>query len=157
MRVGSMEQQLRLLGRRASCSLPSRSHPRPPLPAGCRPAGAASAPRKRSSPPHAGTPLFALDIHPSGGKLATCGSDQTVKVWSTAPILHERQELDERTPKLLATLSDHCGAVNTVQFSRSGKYIASGSGGSRRPPASGGVPGCAGRQHLCCCRECQAG
>jgi hypothetical protein len=92
----------------------------------------------------AGTPLFALDIHPSGGKLATCGSDQTVKIWNTAAILHERLELDQRTPKLLATLSDHCGAVNTVQFSRSGKYIASGSGGpageGRGPPAAGSPP-----------------
>lgn len=68
-----------------------------------------------------------MHIHPTGGKLVTCGSDNKVKVWNTEAILHEDKEKDPNTHKLLSTLSDHCGAVMAAQFSHDGKYLASGS------------------------------
>jgi len=50
-----------------------------------------------------------------------------VKIWSLDPVLSEADEGDASKPKLLATLSDHYGAVNTVRFSGDGRFLASGS------------------------------
>eukprot|EP00850_Spirogloea_muscicola_P015169 SM000114S24132 [mRNA] locus=s114:115169:120348:- [translate_table: standard] len=44
-----------------------------------------------------------------------------------APLLDEAAELDAGVPKKLATLSEHFGPVNCVRWSRSGRYLASGS------------------------------
>jgi protein HIRA/HIR1 len=59
--------------------------------------------------------------------MATAGSDNRVRIWAMGPIMHEAQELDASKPRLLATLAEHIGAVNVARFSKSGKYIASGS------------------------------
>lgn len=43
------------------------------------------------------------------------------------PILDAAKELDpDNNPRLLATLTEHCGAVNVARFSKSGKFLASG-------------------------------
>ena len=73
------------------------------------------------------TPIYGLDIHPDGSRLATAGGDRKVKVWNMAPVRDAAMEADESVPKLLATLVIHVGAVNCVRFNRSGRFIASGS------------------------------
>lgn len=75
----------------------------------------------------AASPIFSLDVDASGHRLATAGADNRVRIWAIGPILSEALELDGKSPKLLATLSEHCGAVNVARFSKSGKMIASGS------------------------------
>lgn len=72
-------------------------------------------------------PIYAVDVHPKGGKLATAGGDNVLHVWNMVPILDETQELKSEVPKLLATLTEHSGPVNAVRFSNNGKYMASGS------------------------------
>lgn len=74
----------------------------------------------------AGTPLYSLDIHPNGSRLATSGSDHKVKIWSLAAALNVRTEAS-KSSKLLATLADHGGPVNVIRFSNSGQYLATGS------------------------------
>ena len=72
------------------------------------------------------TPLYSLDIHPNGSRLATSGSDHKVKIWSLAAALNVRTEAN-KSSKLLATLADHSGPVNVIRFSNSGKFLATGS------------------------------
>lgn len=79
-----------------------------------------------STPAGAGTPLYSLDIHPNGSRLATSGSDHKVKIWSLAAALNVRTEAN-KSSKLLATLADHGGPVNVIRFSHSGQYLATGS------------------------------
>ena len=74
----------------------------------------------------AGTPLYSLDIHPSGSRLATSGSDHKVKIWSLTAALSVRSEVS-KSSKLLATLTDHGGPVNVIRFSHSGRFLASAS------------------------------
>ena len=54
--------------------------------------------------------IFTLSVHPDGSRVATGGLDTKIKVWSTAPILDEGVERDERVPKLLCTMTSHSGA-----------------------------------------------
>lgn len=72
-------------------------------------------------------PVFSVDAAPCGSRFATAGGDQKVKVWALAPVLERAVEADADAPKCLATLSDHFGPVNCVRFSKSGRYLASGS------------------------------
>ena len=72
-------------------------------------------------------PMFSVDCAPDGERFATAGGDQKVKVWALAPVLDRELEAEESTPKCLATLSDHFGPVNCVRFSKSGRFLASGS------------------------------
>lgn len=74
----------------------------------------------------AGNPIFAVDVHPQGGRFATAGSDHRVKIWNMLPVTDVTQELNGAVPKLLATLADHFSPVNVARFSRSGKFLASG-------------------------------
>lgn len=74
-----------------------------------------------------GTPLYSVDVHPSGSRLATSGSDHKVKIWSLATILSANAEANKSSHKLLATLADHGGPVNVTRFSHSGRFLASGS------------------------------
>ena len=63
----------------------------------------------------AGAPIFSVDCHPDGTRIATAGGDQKVKVWSLAPILKDKDrsdvENDPSAPKCLATLG---GAVRLL-------------------------------------------
>ncbi|GAX73667.1 hypothetical protein CEUSTIGMA_g1118.t1 [Chlamydomonas eustigma] len=61
-------------------------------------------------------PIFSIDVDSTGKRLVTGGQDSKVRIWNTEAILHEEKELDEATPKLLATISVHSGAVNIVRF-----------------------------------------
>jgi protein HIRA/HIR1 len=69
--------------------------------------------------------IFAVDVHPSGTRLATCGMDHKVNVWDTRPVLDARYEQDPGTPRLLACLAEHATAVNVVRFSHNGQRLAS--------------------------------
>lgn len=74
----------------------------------------------------AGTPLYSLDIHPNGSRLATSGSDHKVKIWSLTAALNVKAEVTKGS-KLLATLADHGGPVNVIRFSHSGRFLATAS------------------------------
>lgn len=65
-----------------------------------------------------------MHVQHSGRRFATGGADALVKVWSLAPMLDAQKE--QAGPLVLATLSDHTSTVNTVRFSKNGKYLASG-------------------------------
>ncbi|KAK4701977.1 protein HIRA/HIR1, partial [Phenoliferia sp. Uapishka_3] len=71
--------------------------------------------------------IFTLAVHPDGSRLATGGLDTKIKIWSTAPIVQEVFEKDEKCPKLLCTMTSHSGVVMCVRWSNSGRYLASGS------------------------------
>ncbi|XP_075231314.1 protein HIRA-like isoform X2 [Lycorma delicatula] len=43
-----------------------------------------------------------------------------------APVVSEEKEMDENCPKMLCQLDDHQACVNSVRWSYSGKYLASG-------------------------------
>ena len=75
----------------------------------------------------AGTPLYSLDIHPNGSRLATSGSDHKVKIWRLAAVLNVKAEASSKTSRLLATLADHGGPVNVIRFSHSGEFLATAS------------------------------
>lgn len=75
----------------------------------------------------AGTPLYSLDIHPNGSRLATSGSDHKVKIWRLAAVLNVKAEANNKTSRLLATLADHGGPVNVIRFSHSGRFLATAS------------------------------
>lgn len=82
--------------------------------------------RARAAPP--AEQIFSIDVDASGDRLVTSGAT-AVRVWSLAPVLDEKAELDEAgAPRLLATLQDHNAPVNVARFSRDGARIASGSG-----------------------------
>lgn len=72
-------------------------------------------------------PIFSVHVHPDGGRFATGGIDNKVKVWNMAAAVDARQEENANVPKLLATLADHAAPVNVVRFSNSGRLLASGS------------------------------
>lgn len=73
-----------------------------------------------------GSPIFSVDVHPAGTRLATAGKDLKVKIWNLLPVVDVQQELNPVVPKLLTTLADHYGDVNIARFSRDGKRLASG-------------------------------
>ena len=79
----------------------------------------------------AGADLFCVDVCPDGARFATGGADNKVKVWALPPVLRAEAESGAAapggTPLLLATLPEHCGPVNALRFSRSGRRLASGS------------------------------
>eukprot|EP00883_Tetradesmus_obliquus_P001968 jgi/Sobl393_1/12080/SZX66567.1 len=70
--------------------------------------------------------ISAIDVHPNGRRLATCGTDPQIKIWNLLPILDPAAEADASVPKLLAALSEHQGSALVVAFSRSGLLLASG-------------------------------
>ena len=74
-----------------------------------------------------GAPIFSVDCHPDGSRMATAGGDQKVKVWNLSAVKSRDVEGDPNVPKILATLSDHFNTVNCVRFSRNGRFLASGS------------------------------
>eukprot|EP01132_Coremiostelium_polycephalum_P000598 gene598-744_t len=76
---------------------------------------------------HSGFPIFSIDVHPDGTRLATGGGDNKIKIWSTAPVSLSEVEDDKDTPKLLKSMDSHFAPVNSVKWSKDGKYLASGS------------------------------
>jgi protein HIRA/HIR1 len=74
-----------------------------------------------------GSPIFSVDCHPDGTRLATAGGDQKVKVWNLSSIKDRAVEGDPNVPQILATLSEHFNTVNCVRFSKNGQFLASGS------------------------------
>lgn len=77
---------------------------------------------------HGGKPIFSVDIHPDGSRLATGGQGEDsgkVAIWNMGPIKDEREEKDENIPKLLCQMDNHLACVNCVRWSSSGKYLAS--------------------------------
>lgn len=81
--------------------------------------------------------VYTIHVQHTGRRFATGGADAQVKIWSMAPILDAQKEKGGG-PLVLATLSDHSSTVNTVRFSKNGKFLASGAQGrGQRPvPAS---------------------
>jgi len=55
--------------------------------------------------------ILSTDVSPDGSRLATGGLDQKIKIWNTAPILHEDEEKEPGTKKLLSTLGAHTGEM----------------------------------------------
>jgi protein HIRA/HIR1 len=74
-----------------------------------------------------GSPIFSVDCHPDGTRLATAGGDQKVKLWNLRSIKEREVEGDPNVPQCLATLGDHFNTVNCVRFSKNGRFLASGS------------------------------
>ncbi|KAI9333680.1 WD40-repeat-containing domain protein [Obelidium mucronatum] len=72
-------------------------------------------------------PIYALHAQPGGERLATGGQDARVRLWHTAPVLSDAAEADGATPKLLATLALHTGAVLCLRWAPGGALLASGS------------------------------
>lgn len=70
--------------------------------------------------------ISAIDIHPNGRRLVSCGTDPQIKVWNLLPILDPAAEADPNVPRLLATLSEHQGSVMAAAFNHSGHLLASG-------------------------------
>jgi len=70
--------------------------------------------------------IGSVDVHPSGRRLVTCGSNPQIKIWNLHPILDPAAEKDASIPKLLATLSEHQGSVLVARFNNSGTLLASG-------------------------------
>ena len=74
-----------------------------------------------------GSPIFSVDCHPDGTRMATAGGDQKVKLWNLEALKKREVEADPNVPRVLATLSDHFNTVNCVRFSKNGRFLASGS------------------------------
>ena len=55
---------------------------------------------------HQSAPIYSCDIHPASSRLVTAGGDNTLRVWSLAPLLSAVAECEavEATPRLLASL-----------------------------------------------------
>ncbi|XP_053374896.1 protein HIRA-like [Mercenaria mercenaria] len=76
-----------------------------------------------------GKPIFSIDIHPDGSRFATGGQgDDTGKIiiWNMAPVRDEKAEKNEGVPKILCEMDNHLACVNSVRWSTSGRYLASG-------------------------------
>lgn len=80
--------------------------------------------------------IYTVHVQQSGRRFATGGADSLVKVWSLAPVLDAARE--KAGPLVLATLSDHSSTVNTVRFSKNGKFLASGGCAGMRGKQGGG-------------------
>ncbi|KAJ3234019.1 HIR complex subunit [Chytriomyces hyalinus] len=69
-------------------------------------------------------PIYACHVQPGESKrIATGGQDCKVRIWNTAPILDDSSA---DCDKLLATLSNHTGAVLSVRWSQTGTLLATG-------------------------------
>ena len=70
-----------------------------------------------------------MDIDSTSTRLCTSGEDYKTKIWDFAALLDPATEkADNHAPRrLLASLSDHTGPVNTARFSPCGQKLASGS------------------------------
>mmetsp|Transcript_8527 Transcript_8527/g.26623 ORF Transcript_8527/g.26623 Transcript_8527/m.26623 type:complete len:308 (-) Transcript_8527:2639-3562(-) len=93
--------------------------------------------------------IYAVDVHPDGSLLATCGADKNVRIWFTEQLkrterhtdpVHELSSSQSKcsTPETIslprlpaaamqAVLSKHTQVVTCVRWSLNGQYLASGS------------------------------
>lgn len=74
-------------------------------------------------------PIFSLDIHPDGTRVATGGQGSDcgrVTIWNMLPIKNEKDEQDAAQPKMLCQMDNHLGCVNCVRWSLNGTMLASG-------------------------------
>ncbi|EFJ49808.1 hypothetical protein VOLCADRAFT_117135, partial [Volvox carteri f. nagariensis] len=76
---------------------------------------------------HGGAAILGIDIDASGERLATCGSDKKIRIWSMRPVISESAELNASVPKQLAALSESTTPVNCVRFAPAGRLLAAGS------------------------------
>ncbi|XP_026462747.1 protein HIRA homolog, partial [Ctenocephalides felis] len=76
-------------------------------------------------------PIFSIDVHPSGNKLATGGQggdSGRVVIWNWAPLVSLDAENDPNVPKILCLIDQHSGnnnLCNCVRWSWSGTMLAS--------------------------------
>ncbi|GLI61960.1 hypothetical protein VaNZ11_004523 [Volvox africanus] len=75
---------------------------------------------------HGGAPILGVDIDPSRERLATCSSDNKIRIWSMRPLISEVAELNATIPKQVAALSEFTTSVNCVRFAPSGRLLAAG-------------------------------
>lgn len=57
----------------------------------------------------------------------TTGFDHKSKIWNLQPVLDAEQDANKQLPRLLATLAEHFAPVNVARFSKSGRWLATGS------------------------------
>lgn len=76
------------------------------------------------------TPLISCDIHPDGSRFAVGGNSVQgggkIQIWNMAPVLNVKKADDPKCPKLLCAMFNHMSCVNSVRWTLSGKYLASG-------------------------------
>ncbi|VDP99150.1 unnamed protein product, partial [Trichobilharzia regenti] len=75
-----------------------------------------------------GRPIYSLDIHPDGSRLATGGVIDTcgvVILWNMAPIRDPSLESDENSCLKLFQMDSHQACVNCVRWSPTGRWLAS--------------------------------
>ncbi|KAH8872670.1 Protein HIRA [Schistosoma japonicum] len=75
-----------------------------------------------------GRPIYSLDIHPDGSRLATGGVIDTcgvVVLWNMAPIRDPTLESNENFCPKLFQMDSHQACVNCVRWSPSGRWLAS--------------------------------
>lgn len=75
---------------------------------------------------HEDKPMYSIHFHPDGTRFASGGGDCNTKIWNVSPLESKEAEADESVHKLLCVISSAPNAVNCVQFSGCGKYLASG-------------------------------
>ena len=78
---------------------------------------------------HAGNPIFSVDVHPDGSRFATGGQKEesgVVVIWNMAPVQSAEAEKEPKIPRVLCEMTNHLACVNSVRWSRDGKWLASG-------------------------------
>ena len=78
---------------------------------------------------HEGKPIYSVDIHPDGSRFVTGGQGDDagkVVIWNMAPVRSETDENNKEIPKLLCQMDNHLACVNSVRWSWSGTFLASG-------------------------------
>ena len=77
----------------------------------------------------AGRRIFSVDIDQTATRLCTSGEDCKAKIWNLGALIDPANESAEQQgpSRLLASLSDHTGPVNTARFSPCGQKLATGS------------------------------
>ena len=70
-----------------------------------------------------GHPIYSLDVHPEGNRLATAGYDGKIKLWALKPIRIEDVEKDASAPKLLCALTGHTRAPTSLVIANSAHAV----------------------------------
>ena len=61
-----------------------------------------------------GQPIFSIDIHPDGSRMATSGQGDDsgkIVIWNMGPIINKSKEIDENVPKILCQMDHHMGEI----------------------------------------------